>query len=216
MSYIGVYNKGMTNEIFMPSKEDAMKEERHDNAFDYPELEKMSADEFYRTYKGFMYAVAMKEKVDHGQAETAIDDVLETIFMKRACYYDAKTGKFSNYLATMVRNACRNLKRKGRRYVHYEESDMVRICEENGAVSRDKTHDVDDIRRWISAGIKTLRMEVRSQLMVDAFVMSFIDGERPKDVAITLNVRPDYVSLAKNHCLPRLRTIIRKMMNIDN
>ena len=193
-----------------------MKEERNETAFDYPELDKMSADEFYKTYGSLMFSVGLKECTDHGQVEMVIDDVMATIFMKRKCYYDPATGKFGNYLATMVRNACRSLRRKEHRYVDYEESDMVLISEENGAVTRDKTHNVDDIRRWMSEGIKKLRKEVRSQLMVDAFVMSFIDGERPKDVAVALNVRPDYVSLAKNHCLPRLRSIIGEMMDKDN
>ena len=64
-------------------------------------------------------------------------------------------------------------------------------------------------------GIRILRKEVRSQLMVDAFAMMLLDEERPMDIARKLNVRPDYVSLAKNRCLPRLRAIVREIMSKD-
>ncbi|MBQ7650419.1 MAG: sigma-70 family RNA polymerase sigma factor [Victivallales bacterium] len=192
-----------------------MKEERQDSSFDYPELDKMSAAEFYDTFKNFMFSIGLKEG-DYYLAETAIDDVMATIFMKNKCHYDPKAGKFRNYLATMVRNACRSLKRKERRYVHYEESDMVLICEENGAVSRDTTHDMDDVRRWISEGIKKLRKKVRSQDMVDAFVKAYLDEERPKDVARALNVRADDISLAKHRYMSRLRAIIEEIMEEDD
>ena len=139
-----------------------------------------------------------------------------TIFMKHKCYYDHNKGKFSNYLATMVRNACRSLKRKERWFVDYEEADMVRICEENGAVANFKKHELDEIREMIEEGIISLRKKKRSTLMLDAFTMMFIEDERPKYIAEKLNVRADYVSLAKNHCLPALRAILREIMNRDN
>ena len=51
------------------NKEHAMnKETCYEKSFDYPELDKMGAEEFYRTYKSFMFSVAQNEKLDHGQA----------------------------------------------------------------------------------------------------------------------------------------------------
>ena len=187
-------------------------ETRRNDAFDYPELDKMGEREFYETYKNFMYSVAKDERLGQGDADMAINDVLITIFVKHACHFDAKKNRFSNYLATMVRNACRSLKRREQRYVNYEEEELTLVCEDNGAVTYDKATEAKEIRQWIDEGIRRLRKEVRSQLMVDAFVMTFINEERPKDIAKELNVSPDYVSLAKNRCLPRFRAIVREIM----
>lgn len=188
------------------------KDTRHDDAFDYPELDKMSAEDFYRIYRNFMYSIAKSERVDYGTADLAINDVMITIFMKHACHFDPQKSRFSNYLATMVRNACRNQKRREHRYVNFEAEELTRLSEENGAVTPENAYDADELRKWIREGIRILRKETRSKLMVDAFVMMVIDEERPKDIAKKLNVRPDYISLAKNRCLPRLRAIIREIM----
>ena len=107
-------------------------ETRHDYAFDYPELDKMSVEEFYDTYKNFMYGVAYNEGLDHYQADMAVNDVLVVIYMKKRCHFDPERSPFSNYLATMVRNASRSVRRKDRRYVCYEEPDMVRLCDDSG------------------------------------------------------------------------------------
>ena len=187
-------------------------ERRHDDAFDYPELGRMSDREFYSTYRNFMYSIARAEGVDCGMADMAIDDVMITIFMKHACYFDPKKSRFSNYLATMVRNACRRLRRRERRYVTYEVEELVRICEDYRVVKHRSDCEADEIRKWIDEGIRILRREVRSQQMVDAFLMMVIEEKRPREVAKTLNVRPDYVSLAKTRCLPRFRAILREIM----
>ena len=189
------------------------KETRYEQDFDYPELNKMGAEEFYRTYKAFMFSIARNEGLDHGQADLVINDIMITIFMKKACYFDPRKNRFSNYLATMVRNGCRSLRRRERRYIAVEDDDLVRLCEENGAVARDVSCDAGEIRACVEEGIRLLRKEVHSQLMVDAFVMSVLEEERPMDVAKKLNVRPDYVSLAKNRCLPRLRIIVSKLLS---
>jgi len=189
------------------------KETRYEQDFDYPELNKMGAEEFYRTYKAFMFSIAKNEGLDQGQAEMIINDVMITIYMKNACHFDPRKNRFSNYLATMVRNACRSLRRRERRYVAVEDEALVCLCEDNGAVTRDFSSDAEEIRKCINEGIRLLRKEVRSQLMVDAFVMTVLEEERPMDVAKKLNVRPDYVSLAKNRCLPRLRTIVSDLLS---
>ena len=191
-------------------------ETRHKEAFDYPELDKISAKDFYNTYRSFMFSIAHKEHLDYYQADMAIDDVMLTIYVKHACHFNPQKGRFSNYLATMVRNASRSLKRREHRYMYFEESDLVRMGEEKGAVANDKPQEAEDIRKCIDEGIQMLRKEVRSQLMVDAFVMTVIDQERPIDVARKLDVRPDYVSLAKNRYLPRFRAIIKAIMEKEN
>jgi len=184
----------------------------YDDAFDYPELSTMSDRDFYRTYKNFMHSIAKQEGLDDGQAALAVDDVLITIFMKHACHFNPRKNRFSNYLATMVRNACRSLKRKERRYVGTDEEALARLCEKRGSFVCRSAYAPGEIMGLVQEGINILRKEVRSQLMVDAFVMQLIDEERPKDIALMLNVRPDYVSLAKNHCLPRLRAIVKTLM----
>ena len=193
-----------------------MKKETNCNAaFEYPELDKMSDREFYETYRSFMYSIVKSEGLDHYQGDIAINDVLITIFMKHRCYFDPKKSRFSNYLATMVRNACRSLKRKERRYVNAEEDELVRLSESNGAVTSARNHASNEIRLWIDEAIKILRKEMRSQLIVDAFVMTVIEEERPLHVAQKLNVRPAYVSLAKNRCRPRFQTILRRIIDSD-
>jgi len=189
------------------------KETCFDDAFDYPELDKLEAEEFYRIYKAYMFAIARAEVVDQGQAQMAIDNVLITIFMKRKCNFDPKKSRFRYYLASMVRNACRSLKRRERRYFACEDEELVRLCEDNGAVVHEKSYDAGEIRKCIDEAIRLLRKEVRSQLMVDAFEMMVIKEERPMDIAKKLNVRPDYVSLAKNRCLPRLRAIVEDLLS---
>lgn len=192
------------------------KDTRHDDLFDYPELDKMRAEDFFRIYKSFMYSITKSERLNRSDADLAIDDVMITIFMKHACHFDPKKSRFSNYLAAMVRNACRSLKRHERRYVNYEEEELMRLCEGNGAVTSNREFDAEELRKWIHEGIRILRKKMRSKLMVDAFVMMVIDGERPKDIAKKLNVRPDYVSLAKTRCLPRLRAILQEMTGIGD
>lgn len=197
-------------------KEHAMKKDtHHDINFDYPELDSMDDNEFYRIYKVNMYSVAWNENMDKGEADLAISNVMQTIFMKHACHYNPAKGRFTNYLATMVRNACRSLRRGERRYVNCDEDELVRVCEENGATTRVSEYLPGEISQFIDEAIRILRKEVHSQLMVDAFVMMVLEGERPIEVARKLNVRPDYVSLAKNRCLPRLRAILRKLMDED-
>ena len=186
-------------------------ETRHDYAFDYPELDKMSEQEFYDTYKNFMFAVAINEGLDHYQADMAIDDVLVVIFVKRRCHFDPEKSPFSNYLATMVRNACRSVRRMDHRYVSYEEKDMVLICEENGAVVKDR-HERGEIRKLVEEAIEILRKEGRSKKAVDAVAMMLLDEEGPTEIAQKLNVRPDYVSVAMNHYRPRLQAILRRLM----
>ncbi len=188
------------------------KETRNDFDFNNPNLDGMSTREFFDIYKKLMFSVAIKEGLDKGDADMAVDDVMLTIFVKKACNFDPKKSHFSTYLTTMVRNACRSLKRREHRYMYFEEEDMIQIFEENGALVQDKELEAKEIRKCIDEGIQILRQEVRSQLMVDAFVMMVIDEERPKDIAQKLNVRPDYVSLAKNRCLPKLRAILRRIM----
>ena len=195
------------------TKEENMKKEtRHDNAFDYPELDKISAQEFYDIYKNFMLSIAKAEGLDHGQADMVINDVLVIIYVKRRCHFDPTVSRFSNYLATIVRNACRSLKRREHRYVNCEEGDLARLSDNNRVVSIDNAEELADIRKMLEEGIRILRTEVRSQLMVDSFSMMLLKGERPKDIARMLNVRPDYVSLAMNHCKPRLRAILKRIM----
>lgn len=184
--------------------------QNNDFDIDYPNLSKMSPEEFYRTYHSFMLGEASKEKIDHHQIDLVVDDVMLKIFVTRKFHFDPKKSPFRPYLATVVRNACRSLKRRERRYYCLDEDELVALCEINGASARDKALEAREIRQWIDQGIEILRQEVRSKLMVDVFVMALIGNERPKDVARKMNVSPDYVSLAKNRCLPRLREILKR------
>lgn len=192
------------------------KETSHDEAFDYPNLNTMSARDFYKTYTGFMYSVALKKCSDHGLADMAVNDVMMTIYVKHGCHFNPQKGRFSNYLATMVRNACRTLMRKDSKYVNIEEEALVHLCDENHATAGLASCEANEIRQWVDEGIRRLRKEIRSQLMVDAFVMALINEERPMDIAKKLNVRPAYVSLAKNRCLPRLRAILMKIKRAED
>ena len=183
-------------------------------SFDYPDLNNMGSEEFYKTYIGFMYYITHEEGLDRYMADLVIDDVMIIIFMKRRCYYNPKKGKFRNYLATMVRNASRSVKRRERRYISYHAEEMETICDarDNDLLTMASSFEDVDIHKLIAEGIKILRTQVRSQLMVDVFVMMVIDHERPVDIAKKMNVSADYVSLAKKRCLPRLGTILRELM----
>ena len=174
------------------------------------QLDTITPDEFHRTYRNYMAAVAAGEGLDHQQVDEVIDNVMITIFVRKKCTYKADRGPFMPYLRVMVRNEARSLLRKERHYQCYEEKDMERLCDESGMCCQMKTG-VRELGDEIQEGLRRLRAEMRSPLQFDAFAMMVIGGGRPKEIAERLGVRPDYVSLAKLRCLPRFRAILREI-----
>ena len=85
------------------------KDTRHDDAFDYPELVKMSTEDFYRIYKTSCIPLRSTRGLTTGSSTWHI---IITRFIKHTCHFNPKKSRFSNYLATMVRNACRNVKHR--------------------------------------------------------------------------------------------------------
>ena len=179
--------------------------------FEFPQLNIITAEDFQKTYRPFMFAIAKSQGLDKLDADEAIENLMIKIFVDKKCGYDPKRGPFRNYLATMVRNECRSLCRKTKYFTYYEEQDLERLCDESG-MSCQPQYSSKEFAIMVEEGIRQLRKEVHSQLQVESFIMTVIHEERPMDVAKKLNVRPDYVSLAKNRCLPRFRTILRNIM----
>ena len=180
----------------------------------FPQLATISADDFYKTYLKYMVSVARSETINHYDTDDVISNVMYKIFVEKKCTYNPERGPFLPYLATMVRNETRSLYRKERRYQYYEEQDMERLCDDSGMTCQTKACS-KEFTAWIEEGIRRLRSEFRSQLQVNAFLIMVIGEKRAMDVAKILNVRPDYVSLAKNRLLPRFRFILRKIAKED-
>ena len=178
--------------------------------FDYPNLNTMTADIFYKTYRSFMFAIAKSQGFCQLDANEVINEIMIKIFVDQKCGYKPERGPFRNYLAAMVRNECRSRRRKEKHFTYYEEKDMEKLCDDNEMFSPVSGYSRETIE-WIEEGIKQLRKEVRSQIQVDTFVMMVIGKMSPTEVAEKLNVRPDYVSLAKIRCLPHFKAILRKI-----
>ena len=181
---------------------------------DFPQLATISAEDFYKTYLKYMVSVARSETTNHYDADDVISNVMYKIFIEKKCTYNPERGPFLPYLSTMVRNEARSLYRKERRYQCFDEQDMERLCDESDMTCQIKACS-KEFAAWIEEGIHRLRSEFRSQLQVDAFLMMVIGEKRAMDVAKILNVRPDYVSLAKKRCLPRFRAILREIETED-
>ena len=177
---------------------------------EFPQLATISADDFYKTYLKYMFSVARSETINHYDADDVVSNVMCKIFVEKKCTYNPERGPFLPYLATMVRNEARSFYRKERRYQCFDEQNMERLCDDSGMTCQIKACS-KEVAAWVEEGIHQLRKEVRSQLQVEAFIMMVIHEERPMDVAKKLNVRPDYVSLAKKRCLPRFRSILLKI-----
>ena len=177
---------------------------------DFPQLHTMTSEDFYKTYRPFMFSIAKSQRLGNLDAEEIINNLLIKIFMDKKCGYDPERGPFRNYLATMVRNECRSFHRKEKRFNYLEEKDLERLCDENGMFTQMSGYSRGTVE-WIEEGVRRLRKEVRSQVQVNAFVMMIIGRMSPTEVAEELNVRPDYVSLAKIRCLPRFRSILLKI-----
>ena len=178
--------------------------------FNFPQLATISADDFYKTYLKYMVSVARSETSNHYDADDVVSNVMYKIFVEKKCTYNPERGPFLPYLATMVRNEARSLYRKERRYQCFDEQDMERLCDESGMTCQIKAC-YKEFTAWIDEGIRRLRSEFRSQLQVDAYLMMVIGRKRAKDVAKILNVRPDYVSVAKIRLHPRFKAILRKI-----
>ena len=179
--------------------------------FDFPNLNTMTAEDFYKTYRPFMFAIAQSQGFDKLDTDEIINDLMIKIFMEKKCGYNPECGSFRNYLVAMVRNECRSRRRKGKNVIYYEEQDLERLSDEND-MSCQPRYISKEFISMIEEAIRQLRKEVRSQLQIDAFVMTVIHEERPMDVAKKINVRPDYVSLAKTRYLPRFRAILRAII----
>lgn len=180
----------------------------------FPQLATISADDFYKTYLKYMFSVARSETINHYDADDIVSNVMYKIFIEKKCTYNPERGPFLPYLATMVRNEARSFYRKERRYQCFDEQDMERLCDESGMTCQIKACS-KEFATWLEEGIRRLRSEFRSQLQVDAFLMMVIGEKRAMDVAKILNVRPDYVSLAKKRCLPCFRAILREIETED-
>ena len=181
---------------------------------DFPQLTTISADDFYKAYLKYMVSVARSENINHYDTDDVISQVMQKIFVEKKCTYNPERGPFLPYLATMVRNEARSLYRKERRYQCFDEQDMERLCDESDMTCQIKAYS-KEFAAWIEEGICRLRSEFRSQLQVDAYLMMVIGRKRAKDVAKILNVRPDYVSVAKIRLHPRFQAILREIEKED-
>ena len=86
--------------------------------FDYPQLNRMNVQDFYNTYRGYVYSIVRCEGLDHSYDNEVMDNILIRIFMKGGIRYTPEKGRFSNYLHSMARNCCRTIKRGFRHYVN--------------------------------------------------------------------------------------------------
>ena len=204
---------GVTQFTATHQKEHCM-DDQNQIDFDYPNLNTMTADVFYKTYRPFMFSIAKSHGFCQLDAEAIISNLMIKIFVDKKCGYNPKRGPFRYYLAAMTRNECRSFRLKEKRFNYLEEKDIEKLCDDNEMFTPMSGYSRGTIE-WIEEGVRRLRKEVRSQIQVDAFIMMVIGRMSPTEVSEELNVRPDYVSVAKIRLHPRFKAILREIENED-
>ena len=193
-----------------------------DNMFDFdnPNLTDINVpgknekilEDFYKTYKQFMYAVAHNAGYDYHTADDAINEVLIRLSTK-CCKFDPKRGKFRSYLAQMVRHACSNLKRDWYKEFAFEPEEVALISDQGSSTFSPAMFVQQEEHKQImlDALDKLGEMNLDPQ-KVRAFRMTFWDGERPQDVAKALSMAPAEVHQATFRIMKQYyRPLIKKL-----
>lgn len=178
----------------------------NDEQFNHPDLDTITPEEFYATYKNFMFKVGRQNGYDQFIVGTAIDDLILKICCERKHDYNPEKP-FASYLAKAVKNTCCNLWRPEDRYkilkdqltLWYDEysDDLLR--------ARREVYRSELLRK----ALDRLSRKVSDKQKMEAFTQLVIDEERPADVARHTRLNISEIYQIKAQLLPRFRTILR-------
>lgn len=195
-----------------------------DNMFDFdnPDLTNINVpgrnekvlEDFYRTYRQFMYAVARSAGYDYHTASLAINDVLIRL-STRGCDFNPARGKFRAYLAQIVRNTCSNVKREWQKEFAFEPEDIVLLSDKKcSTASPDMFLQQEEHKQIMLEVEKHLWKTKLDPKAIHAFVRVALNGERPQDVAKALGMKPSEVHQAKFRIMTTyVRPFIRRLDN---
>lgn len=182
--------------------------EHNEASFNHPALSTIEADEFYKTYAGFMYTVGKSSGYEHTIVVEAIDDLVLKFCCERKHSYNS--GKpFKSYLAAAVRNACCNLCRPEYRYraLKNELSDHYDECSD--AMERS----LQEVRRHelLREALDRLSRKVRNTLKMKVFERLVVREEKPADVAKDLRLDIQDIYEIKANLLKCFRPLLRHL-----
>ena len=184
-----------------------------DTAFLYPDLNRITADDFYRQYQSLMFSAAYKCGYDYYTAEQAIDDVLIRIFCLHQCNYAPKRGTIISYLYGAIAKACYNQKRRDQRYQFCTEEEMAALCdqEESNLCSFDRQLRQAEKSKMMHTAMLLLGKEMASAKTQAVFELAVVEQERPREVARLLNVTPTFVYQVKQTWKRRFQELLDRI-----
>ena len=186
----------------------------NDAQFNTPDLDSIMAEEFFATYKNFLFAVGRRITSDSHVIMTAIDDLAIQLCCKRKHNFDPTRGtSFKSYLAAMMRNRCYTEMRWDKKYVFLDEAMLDATCRETGDISNLLEHALraDQCDRMIRQALRQMSEKVRDRRKMEAFTRLVIDEERPADVARNTRMDIHEIYQVKAQLLPRYRAILRRL-----
>jgi len=185
----------------------------HDDANQSLDLNTIEAEDFLDAYKNFMYKVGWDAGYDDFTIRTVIDDIALKFCCDRKHNYSPAKGKFTSYLAIVVRNMCSNEMRKNNRHVFQDEQMLDATCCENGNFSNGLAHSIRaaQCEEMLRKALEQMSEKVCSRRKMEAFTRLVIDEERPADVARNTRLDISEIYQIKAQMLPRFRTILRRL-----
>lgn len=175
-------------------------------------------EEFYDTYKSFIWSVALHLKVTRNfrLSDADIADLIQNVmfdFCKPGKFnYDPAAGvKFRTWLSRVVRNKLLDLVRKKTRNRPADVSERSQ--------DGDPDRPFDDIveAEWrnflFSEAMKRLKSEVQPATF-KAFEM-LMEGQSPHDVGMKLGIRENNVYQIKCRCASRLEQVWKELPDAD-
>lgn len=201
------------------SKEKSMNKNGKFFDFDNPDLTGMNVpgkndaivDNFFNTYRGFMYTVAREAGYDYHIASLGINDVLIRLTSSKGCDFDRKKGRFSSYLAQMVKNMCYNQNRRWKREIPHADDEMEIICDQNDSTDSARIVLQDDQSQMLQKATRLLKQEITEPKKMEAFLLTVIHGESVKEVAKKLKKTTAFVSMQKFRLTSRFRDILERL-----
>jgi RNA polymerase sigma factor (sigma-70 family) len=175
-------------------------------------------EEFYNTYKGFIWSVALRLKVakNFRLSDADIADLIQNVmfdFCKPGKFnFDPAAGiKFRTWLSCVVRNKLLDLVRKKTR------NRPADVSERFEDVDPDRPFDDIIEAEWknflFSEAMRRLKSEVQPATFM-AFEM-LMEGQPPHDVGIKLGIKENNVYQIKCRCASRLEQIWKELPDAE-
>lgn len=171
----------------------------------------ISWQEFYDTYKKFIWTIAKYYNVREADRDDVITQVINELYRTRERFqYDRSKGRFRDYLRRVVQH---HILRSRRKELGMENIDDPAIPPPNvdgfGPVwdAEWKEHVLEQAQLVLKDRMDPVSFQV--------FNLLTKDGEKPEDVAKALGLKIEQVYAVKHRGLERLRTY-RTMLGDDN